>query len=231
MAWAVASAIRIVRSVFCHPGACLGMPKFKKAEPKPSVPWAVRPKAPRGDDEPKELFAAIGAALTEWEQVESSLAEIFAVLVSAARKSTFWSPAIQAYGTVISVRGRCDMVRVGADAYFNTRKKKRDSFRETLSKLIIEVLEFSNRRNEIAHGQVASILALYDASPPRSLGYYLFPSLYNPKKFKFGGKASYTYMSSDVIHYRQEFTKLHLRLEGFRYELTGRKPPLTGRLP
>jgi hypothetical protein len=189
-------------------------------EPKP---WAIRPHAPRGDLEPKELFAAIGQALTEWEHIESSLAEIFAILVSAARKTTFWAPAIQAYGTVISVRGRCDMVRVAADACFNTREKKRAKFEDRLSGLINEVLEFSNRRNEIAHGHVTAILDIWEGAPPRTRGYYLFPSMYNPKKFKFGGKATYTYMSSDVIYYRQEFTKLHLRLENFRFELMQRK--------
>jgi hypothetical protein len=94
------------------------MPKSKKTKPEPPKPWAVRAQASQGDREPNDLFAAIGASLTEWGLVESSLAEIFAILVSAARKSAFWSPAIQAYGTVISVRGRCDMVRVSGRRLF-----------------------------------------------------------------------------------------------------------------
>ena len=59
-------------------------------------PWDVRPKSEMGDRDPNVLFAAIGQALTEWENVESSLAELFAVFVSARGKSTFWKPAIQA---------------------------------------------------------------------------------------------------------------------------------------
>jgi hypothetical protein len=189
---------------------------------QPPQSWEIRPIAPRGDIDAKDIFAAVGEALTEWENVESSLAAIFAVLVSARGRSTFWAPAVQAYGSVISFKGRSDMIRMAAVSYFRKRKAKQ-SLRDRLQKLLAESLRFSERRNEIAHGQVTMINDYYSKAGLKPRGYYLFPSLYNPKKFKYGGIATFTYMSSDLIHYRQEFTKLHLRLEEFRHELAKRK--------
>src|ERR1700694_302193 len=99
------------------------MPSLRGDEREHAVrmnkPWDIRPLSPSGDPDSKELFAAIGQALSEWENVESSLAELFAVLVSSRTKSpSLWSPAIQAYGSVIAFKSRCAMLRAAADAYF-----------------------------------------------------------------------------------------------------------------
>lgn len=204
------------------------MPPRKPKPPKPPrelLPWEIRPSSPMGDRDPQILFAAIGASLTEWERIEASCAEIFAVLVSARGKSTYWTPAIQAYGSIISFKSRCDMLRAAAKSFFHVKKTKKAEFETLFDALIEEANNYSGRRNEIAHGQVTEMYAFLVPGGTKSLGYYLYPSLFNPKKFKLGGFATYTYVSSDIIHYRQEFTKLHLRMEGFRRELTGRKPP------
>ena len=124
---------RLFRVINCYVGNLPPMPgvlpeliaarlcgKGGEGEGKVNNPWDVRPQPPMGD--PDLLFAAIGQAHTEWENVESSLAELFAVFVSARGRSTFWKPAIQAYGSIISLKSRCDMLRVAGDAYFSTRK-------------------------------------------------------------------------------------------------------------
>ena len=49
------------------------------------------------------------------------------------------------------------MLRAAAKAYFCAHKEKEDSFSKRLNCLINECLEFSNRRNEIAHGRVVMI--------------------------------------------------------------------------
>lgn len=181
-------------------------------------PWDVRPTADTGDRDADVLFAAIGQALTEWETVESSLAELFAVFVSARGKSIFWKPAIQAYGSIVSFKSRCEMLRVAAQAFFSTRKKA-SATQETFKRLISEASNYSGRRNEIAHGQVSEMKLVYQGGRTRSGGYFLFPSLYNPKKFKKSLGMTYSYASADIYHYRQEFTKLHLRIESFRRAL------------
>jgi len=47
----------------------------------------------------------------------------------------------------------------------------------------------------------------------------LSPSFYNPKKFKEEDFA-YRCISGDVIHYKQEFDKLQLRLEALVKDLS-----------
>jgi hypothetical protein len=183
-------------------------------------PWDVRPQPLIGEREPQALFVAVGEALTEWENVETSLAKLFAVLVSARGKSTFWLPAVQAYGSIASFKNRCDMIRVAGDAHFSTRQKIADKG-GPFSKLIGEAGQYAARRNEIAHGKVSEVF-WYDArKKSKSGGFYLLPSLFNPRKVKKSGIA-YAYVSADLLHYKQEFSKLHLRIEGFRFELTRR---------
>jgi hypothetical protein len=53
----------------------------------------------------------------------------------------------------------------------------------------------------------------------KPLGFYIMPSFYNPKKYSMTQAVTYRYVSSDAIHYRQEFTKLHLRLTRLRADL------------
>jgi hypothetical protein len=53
---------------------------------------------------------------------------------------------------------------------------------------------------------------------PQLIGIYLLPSFFNPKKFK-KGELTYSYVSGDVVHYRQEFTKLALKIGGLREQL------------
>ena len=115
-----------------------------------SNPWDIPPRRNHGDFNARDLFAAIGEALTEWEQVEAACARLFAVLVSVSRKSTYHAPAIRAYGTVISYPGRCEMLKAAAEAYFLRRKSKRDAWENKLNSLVNESVNFSARRNEIA---------------------------------------------------------------------------------
>jgi hypothetical protein len=82
--------------------------------------------------------------------------------------------------------------------------------------------KFASRRNEVAHGLVQRVFLTKRGIRPAAIGVYLTPSLYNPKKFK-GGQLSYLYTSSDLIHFRQEFTKLALRVGGLAERMRGTK--------
>jgi hypothetical protein len=190
-------------------------------------PWDIRDASPRGDVDDNMLFMTIGRALTEWEQVEAACATLFAVFVSASQKSVHLAPAIRAYGSIASFKGRHDMLRAAAAAYFHRRKSKKEKFEARLKKLMDECLEYSNRRNEIAHGSVSMLYESRKRSNSMiKIGHYLLPSFYNPKKFKLEPAVTYQYMSSDIIYYQQEFTKLYLRMTALRQLLVGEKPSL-----
>jgi hypothetical protein len=183
-------------------------------------PWDMLPVSPTGDFDEKHLFECVGRALSEWEQVEAGCAEIFAALVMSPKKKTHLAPAIRAYGTIVSFRGRAEMIRAAADAYFLTRKQKAQSFQNQLDNLMKQYQGFANRRNEIAHG---CVLMLHKTTrpnrPKRPLGFYVMPSFFNPKKFKLDRSITYRYTSKDLIHFRQEFTKLKIGLYTFRTRL------------
>jgi hypothetical protein len=182
--------------------------------------WDRPTVSPTGDFDEKFLFECVGRALSEWEQVESACAELFAAFVLSPKRKPYLAPAIRAYGTVVSFRGRADMLRAAAAAYFLTRKPKATSFEDQLGVLLKEYLGFADRRNEIAHGTVLMLNRNFGHNrPKRPLGFYLFPSFFNPKKYKLDRSIVFQYNSKDLIHFRQEFTKLKIRLLTFRTRL------------
>jgi hypothetical protein len=186
-------------------------------------PWDIPPIADHGDIGEAVLFEQIGRALSEWEKVEDACAELFATFVYAPKQSTHRLPAIRAYGTVISYKNRCEMIKHAAEAYFKTRKAKEKQFSTELKKLLTTCQGFSGRRNEIAHGTVS--VAFYSRrGKTKNIGHWLFPSLFNPNKMKIDTGVTYQYTSTEIIHFRQEFTKLHLKLTEFRERLTARLP-------
>ena len=189
-------------------------------------PWDIRDPSPRGDAQENDIFVAVGSALTEWENVEVECAKLFAVLVSTSLKRTYLAPAVRAYGAIISVRSKGEMLRLAAESYFERRRAKQASFRDTFNERLKEYREFSNRRNDIAHGCLKSVFVTEQTTKKGrrrgAIGFYLLPSFYNPKKFK-EEKFSYQYTSSDIIYYRQEFTKLQLRIESLRERMIAKQ--------
>jgi hypothetical protein len=93
--------------------------------------WDIRDAADRGDFDDKVPFESIGRALTEWENVENSCAELFAAFVlDNPYRNSLQAPAIRAYGSVISFKGRCDMLRAAATSYFHAHEEKRPASRK-----------------------------------------------------------------------------------------------------
>jgi hypothetical protein len=181
-------------------------------------PWEIVEPSAFGDPDENPLFNAIGRALTAWETVEVECARLFAVFVLARQKRTYHAPAVRAYGSIVGTQSRSKMLQLAAESYFASRPAKRISFEKRCTDLIGEYIQYASRRNEIAHGLVRRIFLQKGRRRP-TIGIYLIPSFYNPRKFKKEDFA-YRYVSGDVIHYRQEFDKLQLRLEALVKELS-----------
>lgn len=197
--------------------------KFQSPPMKPGRnPWDISDPAPLGDRDENAIFNAVGRALTEWEHVESACARLFAVFVSANYRRAYHAPAVQAFGCVTSVKTKGDMLRLAATAYFQKRKTKQAAFQRQFSQAVNEYVAYSNTRNDIAHGCVQRVFLTERAIGIRrragGIGCYLVPSFFNPKKFKLD-QFTYRYTSSDLIHYTQEFTKLHLRINALREKM------------
>lgn len=187
-------------------------------------PWDVRAAAPRGDVDTKPLFLAIGACLTEWAQVEHAWARIYSVLVSVPKKSFLDSPAVRAFGAMQGFNAQCSLLRPAAATFFHY-KKNFQRHEPDFTGLMNLSGKFVLRRNEIAHGQVSELTysPYKNGRRARSLGYYLLPLLYNPKKNRLTEGLLYRYTSGDLIHYRQEFTKLSLKVGGLYERMLERR--------
>lgn len=93
-------------------------------------PWEIRPESPTGDDTDHKVYAAVGKALTHWESVEVAVAMLFAY-ASGEENPDHTSPAVRAFGEVVSFRTRCDMTRTAVKAYIN-RYPKLESFEDPI---------------------------------------------------------------------------------------------------
>lgn len=172
----------------------------------PAGYWDRPSRAEQGDAEIKEIYAAVGMALSQWETLETLLSGLFA-LVTEARES---QAAQRAYGSIISSSGRCEALRAAGDVFFNDRVKNSVGW-EVFGELVNNVRDAASRRNEIAHG-VATTL-------PGGKGAFLVPADYATKKVKARSSAdedhlslrAYGYTSKDILFMKdkfRDFTKL-----------------------
>lgn len=189
---------------------------------KPAIPAtralsAALPNPRVGDPDKDTVFAAVGRALSEWEKLEGHMALIFEHLVSGDRISL---PAIRAYGSVLTSRGRGEMISAAADAVFFLSPNA--GLKKELDKLVETVGRFAGRRNEIAHGIVNGYYPdrkpfTSSRKPPEMKGYVLGPSEYSTNKTKLERRSlidrahrapSYAYSSTEIAHYQSHFERL-----------------------
>lgn len=155
-----------------------------------------------GDANANTIFVRVGAALTYWEMLESSLGELFDCLVSGATDDMKSNRSgIAAFTAVNSSSGRTQLIEAAVP-----RALKHSALLADATSLIAEVKEFGGRRNEIAHGRVVDT---------GEHGHYLAPNNTNPHKWHLKGQkagaAKYQYMSSDIAYYAECFGALYLR--------------------
>jgi hypothetical protein len=189
--------------------------------PEYSLPatWALS-RAPFGDENDDPLYLAIGRALSEWEELETALSGLFAVLVESRS-----SAAVRAYGIVASAQGRYDLLCNAAEVFFAERDQAvYAQFRE-----IIKVLRLvSPCRNNLAHGVVRQY-ANYSAEGG---GFYQVSPEYNSRRttaftdfsaesqdpFAFSTH-KYAYTSSQVNSLRDSFHLLTIEVSNFARNL------------
>jgi hypothetical protein len=168
-----------------------------------------------GDASEDITFASVGRALTRWEEFETIFASLFASLVGTHDNNT---AAVRAYGSVITFRGRADMVRAAAEVHFHLYpdsevEKKFDSFINELTN------HACARRNEIAHG----IVKMEPRGSERH--FYLSPPHYAANKNRLAAintteaghqmawyNAKYFYTSIEINRFAKAFQGLVPRL-------------------
>lgn len=185
--------------------------------PKQPKPWDRPLNAELGDELEDATYAAIGRALSSWERFELAMGGLFSRFLGVGGDTL---PAIRAYGSVTTFRGRADMIQAASEAYFFARPHGDLSPR--VASLLKEARGYSPRRNEIAHGIVRMIYG-HSVRGVRELGFAVHPSDYATNKTKLeqgvgtrsGIKRSpeYVYASGTIIDFSNKFAQLRQRTQ------------------
>lgn len=138
-----------------------------------------RPKARPaiGDADLTGIYTAVGSALSQWEMLETAMANIYWRLNGGASAGA----AYRAYGLLNNINGRKDAAEAAADVFFLERGGKeggeKPPLRSALDKLLKNYAGASGRRNDIAHG-----LAVEYFTPSAWFGCFLVPPPYSSRK-------------------------------------------------
>jgi len=172
-------------------------PKERKENPWDPLPW---PKI--GEASPETLYAAMGEALSNWEDFDATLGAVFAAFVSDDPR-----PAERAYFAIRTFEGRLEMVRAASTAYFDARPNTQ--LQERLKELISSAKNFSERRNEIAHSTV-DLFRLEGERDPiiESRGYALFPTRASFRHRDVENTPRYCYTTPEINYFSEHFNCL-----------------------
>jgi hypothetical protein len=165
-----------------------------KKTPRQPDPWDI-PNAPtpeRADEDIAAVYTAVGQALSAWERMEESLAQLFSIFIGLHSGST---AAERAYGSVTSFPSRKGMIEQAAEVYFRDHP---DTEGQALFDEIIEFAGgFSARRNDIAHAKAMSFLRQTDGK----FIFLLWPAFYNSNKVNWRGTAKFVYNSAIISRF------------------------------
>lgn len=173
--------------------------------------WKGGALSSQGSSSQAEVFQAVGAALSAWESVESTLATLYVILCDGETGS--YKALARTFGSITSSGSRRDAIKAAAEIYFGPhwdlpKVKKR------LTRMLDSIGEASRRRDEIAHGQAFGVTV--DNSP---YGHFLFASDYissrnhafpqvnsdDPLSFL---TAKYRYSAAEIFEFEIKFNSL-----------------------
>jgi len=186
----------------------------------PTKPWNIPPIPDHGDVDANLTYAAVGRAMSEWEELELYLARLYAAFTGVTPLKAI---STSAYRNAAIFRERARVIEEVAKAYFI--KHPNQEIEAEFSNLICEIREFSARRNDIAHGVVKLIwfgdtnAATLDEALIRD-EHMPAPATYRDKKFQGDRTPDYLFRSNEIDHFTDHFHNLRLN----------RVEPLIGRV-
>jgi hypothetical protein len=142
--------------------------------------WDIPPFPEHGDVSADLTYAAVGRAMSEWEELELYLARLYAKFLKI---HPIRAIAVTEYRNAAIFRVRANVIEKAADKYFVSHP---DQEREAdFQQLLGDIRQLSNRRNDIAHGVVKlwwNHRETFSEAIDRN-EYMLTPSTYMDKKF------------------------------------------------
>jgi hypothetical protein len=174
------------------------------SKPKPKKPdlfteqfWKRPGPQPKGDDDPKLIYQAVGVALTQWEHVDQRLADLFLAFTSEPSADDATKRAIRrAYGSIISTAGRREAIRAASEIHcvplvvsYGLRLHAPDlPESKDIENELVDVLNAAQwaakLRDDIAHGAVREDIEVVtrrndEIIKEEKFGSFLMPPEYN----------------------------------------------------
>jgi hypothetical protein len=175
-------------------------------------PWDRPPLPTKGDEKEDVTYAAVGRALSHWENIEVELSHLFALYINKMWTNEGYDRYYQDGKTT---RGRLDALRIAAENYFVGRPNQEAE--GSFSRLMEAATGFADRRHEVAHGIVRPInwywpiLRPNHFAPDAAFQFCLVPPHYQ-RGWITDGAPNYIYTSD-------ELDTLTLRLFSFLHDL------------
>jgi len=158
-----------------------------------------------GDIDPRKICLAVGGALSDWENAEIAYSYLFNNLT---RPQILSSAIRRAYGSVISVRSRREMIEAAAQVFFHEFPST--ALEAELRDILNFYMSAAARRNDFAHGVVLSWGA--------SKGWYLEANMYSNKR-SMTHATPYAYTSEQISKIASGFSRLTTDVNDLRDEL------------
>jgi hypothetical protein len=201
----------------------------------------------KGDDTQNALHEAVGYALSNWEEADQELADLFLVFTCEASTQKVGrqvrNAVRRAYGSIISNSGRRSAVEAAAEVYFNPWWESKP-VRQPLVDILNAVQWASNRRDDLAHGIVSPYISAQVSDlrgniiKKEDFGCFLMPPEYKTDRTHAymqgvdhpsgAMKARYSFTSKDIRRFGLQFIALRAAIQNYvrriRKDKEGRIP-------
>ena len=173
----------------------------KSSKQKASSIWDRPPFPQQGDADKKEIWTAVGAAISAWGEYEAALGRLFTIFIAGE----FPSPqAKRAFGGIRTFDGRRELLRGVSEAFFHYRKGTSEE--QVWFKAILKDASHAvERRNDLAHGIA---MAFTPEGKSEQEGFCLMPSYYDSSKRDPNDIAEFAYRSASINTFASGFKSL-----------------------
>lgn len=166
-----------------------------------TISWREPPPSSRGDRNANDTYAAVGRALSAWEEMELSLARIYAGLIGAPPATAIDRPE---YRRASAFAERARVIEQAGASFF---AKAPDQDEEgDFGAIMRESRALSGTRNHIAHGVVRPTWGAEDLLDGHHLSlaldraeYMLLPATYRSRDFASPGRdPAFRFAAADI---------------------------------
>jgi hypothetical protein len=202
--------------------------------------WKRPKQSPKGDDSQEPIYKAVGHALSNWEEADQALADLFLIFTCNASKGQppeqVRNAVRRAYGSIISNSGRRLAVEAAAEVYFSPWEDFKKQIRKSLMEVLNVVQWASRLRDDIAHGIVWPFMTVEvrdseaRTTKTERLGCFLMPPEYKTDRthaYPRGGghptemlKAEYCFTSKNIEQIAFNFIAVRAVIQRYEGDVT-----------